>query len=126
MMEYKGYIAVIGYDDSTDLLYGHVVNAAPYAVANFMASDVEGLKREFKISLEEYLAWCKEDGVEPLKPHPGKLELPLYQELYARIAVAAAGEGVEIDEWVVEAIEQKLTGSRFPPPTGVGQASPGP
>ena len=48
MMEYKGYIAVIGYDDSTDLLYGHVVNAAPYAVANFMASDVRVLNASSK------------------------------------------------------------------------------
>ena len=42
MMEYKGYIATIGYDDSTDLLYGHVINAASYPIVNFMASDVEG------------------------------------------------------------------------------------
>ena len=84
MMEYKGYIAVIGYDDSADLLHGHVVNAASYAIVNFMASDVEGLKREFKISMEDYLSWRGEDGFEPAEPFPGKLELPLYRELRRR------------------------------------------
>ncbi len=125
MMEYKGYIAVIGYDDSLDLLNGNVVNAAPYAVVNFMASDVEGLKREFRISIEDYLSWCEEDGMEPANPFSGKLELPLYQELYQRIALAAAAEGLEMDEWVVEAIEQKLTGNRFPPPSSVHRVAPG-
>ena len=123
-MEYKGYIAVIGYDDSLDLLYGNVINAAPYPIVNFMASDVEGLKREFRISIEDYLSWCEEDGNEPAKPFPGKLELPLYQELYRRIALAAAAEGLDMDEWVMKAIEQKLTGNRFPPPSGVKQEAP--
>ena len=93
MMEYKGYIAVIGYDDLTDLLYGNVINAAPYAIVNFMASDVEGLKREFKISIDDYLSWCEEDGDEPAKPFPEKLELPLYEELYRRDSVSGCQRG---------------------------------
>ena len=125
MMEYKGYIAVIGYDDSLDLIYGNVINAAPYAVVNFMAADLEGLKREFKFSIEEYLTACDEDGIKPAEPFPGKLELPLYEELYRRIALASAEEGLDMDEWVIEAIEQKLTGNRFPPPSNVQQAVPG-
>ena len=126
MMEYKGYVAVIGYDDSVDLLYGHVVNAAPYAVVHFMASDVEGLKREFRISIEDYLSWCEEDGDEPAKPFPEKLVLPLYKELYRRIALAAAKEELEIDEWIMEAIEMRLTGRRYPPPTNSEKVAPSP
>ncbi len=126
MMEYKGYVAVIGYDDLTDLLYGHVINAAPYAVVDFMASDVEGLKREFRISIEEYLSWCEEDGVEPAKPFPGKLELPLYGDLYRRIATAAAKEELDVDEWVVETIELRLTGKRYPPPANIEKVTPNP
>ena len=68
MMEYKGYVATIEYDDSDDSLHGVVVNAAPYPIATFVASDVEGLKREFRISVDDYLAWCEEDGVRPLPP----------------------------------------------------------
>ena len=126
MMEYKGYIAVIGYDDSTGLLYGNVVNAASYAIVNFMASDVEGLKREFQISIEVYLSGCEEDGFEPEEPFARKLELPLYHALYQRVALAAYQEGLDIDEWVTEAIEQKLTGKRFPPPANVEQVLPSP
>ena len=126
MMEYKGYIATIGYDDSTDLLYGHVINAASYPIVNFMASDVEGLKREFQLSIEIYLAGCDEDGIEAAEPFPGKFELPLYRELYRRIALASAKEGLDMDEWVIEAIEQKLTGNRRPPPYNLKETVPSP
>ena len=70
MMEYKGYIATIEYDDSVEMLHGEVINAAPYPIVTFEAADVEGLKREFRKSIDDYLAWCEEDGVEPKRPAP--------------------------------------------------------
>ena len=73
MMEYKGYLATVEYDDSVGLLHGEVVNAAPYPIVTFEASSVEELKSEFRISIDDYLAWCKEDGVEPQRPFSGKL-----------------------------------------------------
>jgi predicted HicB family RNase H-like nuclease len=38
---------------------------------------VEGLKREFKISIDEYLAFCKKEGVKPQKPYSGKVTVNL-------------------------------------------------
>ena len=43
MMEYKGYIATVEYDDSVGMLHGKVVNAGPYPIVTFEAVDVEGL-----------------------------------------------------------------------------------
>ena len=74
MMEYKGYIAEIEYDDSVDLLHGRVVNAGPYPIVTFEASDVEGLKREFRISIEEYLTICAENNIQPQQPFSWQVE----------------------------------------------------
>ena len=87
MMEYKGYIATIEYDDSVEMLHGEVINAAPYPIVTFEAADVEGLKREFRVSIDDYLAWCEEDGVEPRRPFSGNLNLRL------GIGPASAGGG---------------------------------
>ena len=81
-MEYKGYVAAIAYDDYADVLHGRVINAADYSIVTFEASDVEGLKREFAISIDEYLASCEEDGVEPEKPYSGKVELKIGPKLH--------------------------------------------
>ncbi|MDE2778991.1 MAG: hypothetical protein OXI91_04850 [Chloroflexota bacterium] len=68
MMEYKGYIAETEYDDIAKVYCGSVINTAPCPIATFHANHSEDLLREFQISVDEYLDWCAEDGVEPVKP----------------------------------------------------------
>ncbi len=76
-MKHKGYTAAVEFDDSVGRLHGRVVNSGPYPVATFEATDVEGLRREFERSVNEYLASCEEDDVEPLAPLPAALDLLL-------------------------------------------------
>jgi predicted HicB family RNase H-like nuclease len=68
MIEHKGYIAEVVYDDSVDLLHARVANSGDCPIATAEASDVASLKHEFAVSVDVYLAWCEEDGVEPVKP----------------------------------------------------------
>ena len=82
VMEYKGYVAAIEFDDSVGRLHGRVVNSGSDPIATFEATDVEGLRREFHCSIDEYLASCTEDGVEPRKPFSGKLNVRLGPELH--------------------------------------------
>jgi len=67
-MEYKGYIADVEYDEIAAVFHGRVVNAGPYPIATFEAADAAQLPPEFCRSVEEYLAACREEGVEPRKP----------------------------------------------------------
>ena len=67
-MEYKGYVGTVAYDDVAEVLYARVTNSGPYSVAEAEATDVEGIKREFRKSIDLYLASCAEDGVEPAPP----------------------------------------------------------
>ncbi len=68
MLEYKGYVGIIAYDDVAEVLYARVINSGPYSVADAEATDVEGVKREFRKSIDMYLASCVEDGVAPAPP----------------------------------------------------------
>lgn len=76
-MRHKGYVAAVGYDDSVGRLHGWVVNSGSYPVATFEATDLDGIRREFKRSVDEYLASCEDDGVEPREPLAGTLDLRL-------------------------------------------------
>ena len=71
MMEYKGYIAEVEFDESVGRLHGRVINCGLYPIATFEATDVDGIRREFQISIDEYLDSCREDGVEPRKAYSG-------------------------------------------------------
>ena len=76
-MRHKGYIAAVEYDDSVGRLHGWVVNSGPHPIATFEATALDGVRREFERSVDEYLASCKEDGVEPREPLAGTLDLRL-------------------------------------------------
>ncbi len=110
MIEYKGYIAAVEFDDSADVLHGRVVNSGPYPIATFEATDAKQLRREFERSIDEYLAWCEEDGVEPRKPFSGKLNVRLGSELHAAVAAAAAAREMSINAWIVQVLRE-TTGS---------------
>ena len=68
MIEYKGYVGEVVYDDGAEVLHARVINSGPYPVASAEATDVEGLKREFRISIDTYLDGCAEVGIEPVAP----------------------------------------------------------
>ena len=106
MMEYKGYVAAVEFDDSADILHGRVVNSGAYPIATFEATDARELRREFERSIDEYLAWCEEDGVEPKRPFSGRLNVRLGSELHAAVAAAAAAKGVSINSWIVQALRE--------------------
>ena len=74
MLEYKGYVGVIAYDDVAEVLYTRVINSGPYSVADAEATDVESVKREFRKSIDLYLDSCAEDGVEPVPPTEAQVE----------------------------------------------------
>ena len=101
-MEYKGYVASVEFDDSADVLHGRVVNSGPYPIATFGATDARKLRREFERSVDEYLKWCEEDGVEPRKPFPGKLNIRLGSELHAVVVMPAGAEQMSINSSIVQ------------------------
>ena len=108
MMKYKGYTAEVEFDDSVGRLHGRVVNSGPYPIATFEATDVEGIRREFHHSIDEYLQSCEEDGVEPRKPFSGKLNLRLGPDLHQRVARSAAESGLSLNRWITQALEKSL------------------
>ncbi len=65
-MEYKGYTAKIEYDESAEVFCGSVKNIR--TVITFSGSSVDELKKAFKDSIDDYLKWCQEDGIEPDRP----------------------------------------------------------
>ena len=114
MIEYKGYVAAVEFDDSADILHGRVVNSGPYPIATFEATDAKQLRHEFERSIDEYLAWCEEDGVEPRKPFSGRLNVRLGSELHAAVAAAAAARGMSINAWIVQALRETSGAATLP------------
>ena len=87
MMEYQGYIGVVEFDDKAKIFHGEVINTRD--VITFQGTSVEEIENAFRGSIEDYLEWCKKDGVNPEKPYSGKFNLRLSPELHKEVAVTA-------------------------------------
>jgi predicted HicB family RNase H-like nuclease len=69
MMEYKGYIGKIEFDDEAGIFHGEVFNARDVIV--FQDEIVHELRKVFQESVDDYLAFRASRGEKPDKPTPG-------------------------------------------------------
>ena len=106
MMNYKGYIGVVEYDADAHIFSGNVINTR--TVITFEGTSVSEIEQEFQNSVDDYLEWCKEDGVEPEKPYSGRFVVRIAPETHQRIAACAATSGVSINKFVEKAIMDEL------------------
>jgi len=105
-MEYKGYIGIVEYDSDAKLFHGDVVNTRD--VITFQGTTVDEIEQAFKESIQDYISWCKEEGVEPEKPYSGKFNLRLSPELHKEIAITAKKMNLSINNFVEKAIKDEL------------------
>lgn len=101
-MEYKGYAAAVEYDEEAKVFHGEVVNTR--AVITFQGTSVDALEREFRTSVDVYLAWCQERGTEPEKPYSGHLTVRVPPEVHRAAAVAAARAHQSLNTWIANQI----------------------
>jgi predicted HicB family RNase H-like nuclease len=104
LLTYKGYTGKVEVNVKTGTLFGEVLNLRD--VITFEADTVADLEREFHASVDEYLAWCARDGVEPEKPYSGQFRLRTTPQRHRMIALAAAIEGKSINSWVDETLAE--------------------
>ena len=76
-------------------------------ILEFYGRTPDELRQEFKNSVEEYLAWCAEEGTIPEKTWLGKLTLRLDDNLRRRLAVVAAAHDESINSWVTSLLDRE-------------------
>ena len=107
MMQYKGYRAAVVFDDSAGVFHGEVVDTRD--VITFEGDSVEQLRKEFEVSIDDYLAVCAERGREPDRPFSGKIPLRVAPQVHRAAAAAAKSEGKTLNAWLAETVERAAT-----------------
>ena len=107
MMEYKGYIGEVQFDSEAHIFHGEVINTRD--VITFQGKSVSELENAFKDSIEDYISWCKEDGVNPERPYSGRFNLRISPELHKEIAITAKKLKMSINKFVEKAVLDELS-----------------
>lgn len=110
MMEYKGYIGEVSYDDEAHLFHGDVVNTRD--VITFQGTSVQEIEYAFRESVDDYLSWCADEGVQAEKPYSGRFNLRLSPELHREVALMARKLKVSINSFVEKALKDELAINR--------------
>lgn len=105
MMKYKNYVATVQYDDDAEIFHGEVINTRD--VITFQGKSVKDLRKAFKDSIDDYIAFCKERGEAPEKPFSGQFVVRVPPEVHRRAVVAAKKSGKSLNSWVAETIARE-------------------
>jgi predicted HicB family RNase H-like nuclease len=106
MMEYKGYIGKVEFDDVAGIFHGEVINTRD--VITFQGQSVAELKNAFRDSVQEYLEFCASRGEEPDKPFSGHFVTRIPPELHRQVNVAASLSGKSLNAWVSEQLQSAI------------------
>lgn len=99
-LEYKGYTGAMEVDTDAKVIFGRVTNIR--TVITFEGETIAETEQGFRDSIDDYLAWCAEDGMEAEKPYSGQFRFRTTPEHHRLIALAAAREGKSINTWLDE------------------------
>ncbi len=101
-LEYKGYLGQFHYESGDENFHGIVLGLKD--VIHFQGTCIAELKQSLQDSVEDYLRWCAEEGVEPEKPYTGRFVVRLSPDLHRQISLRARAAGVSLNQWVTDAL----------------------
>lgn len=102
MMQYKGYLARVNFDEEANIFHGEVINIRD--VITFHGKSVEEIKNAFQDSVEDYLEFCEQRNKEPEKPFSGRFTIRLSPEQHRKVVLAAEKAGKQVDSWVADTL----------------------
>jgi predicted HicB family RNase H-like nuclease len=106
-MTYKGYEAVVQFDEEAKILSGEVINTRD--VITFQADSAEEVEKAFHDSVDDYIEFCKSRGEDPEKPFSGTFTLRMTPQQHRQISTEARRRGMSVNAYVVERLTKMKT-----------------
>lgn len=105
-MTYKNYVGSVAYSEEDHVFYGKIEGIN--GLVNFEGDSVKELTDAFHEAVDDYLAYCKEEGIEPDKHYSGSLNIRLSPSVHRKIAMMAKQAGMSINAYIKKALEEKV------------------
>lgn len=106
LMQYKSYYGSVHFDDEDLIFYGKVEFIR--ALVSYEATNAKGLKKAFEEAIDDYLATCRSQKMEPEIPFKGSLNIRLGPELHRRVAIAAEQHHLSINKFIADTLNRSV------------------
>ncbi len=103
MMEHKSYTGKVEFDDESGVFHGEVINLRD--VVTFEGKTVAELRKAFRDSVDDYLAFCAERNESPEKPYSGRFVVRVDPSLHKAIAARAKLQNKSLNAWLHDVLE---------------------
>jgi predicted HicB family RNase H-like nuclease len=107
MMEYKGYIGKVEFDNEAGIFHGEVINLRD--VITFAGESVAELRQAFQDSIEDYLAFCAARNELPEKPFSGTFTVRIAPELHRAVSVQARLVNKSLNNYVGDLLARNVS-----------------
>ncbi|RLA57563.1 MAG: type II toxin-antitoxin system HicB family antitoxin [Gammaproteobacteria bacterium] len=105
-LEYKGYVGSVEFSKKDLCMYGKLLYIRD--LVTYEAATAKQLVIAFESAINDYLDTCNSLCKKPDMPFKGSLNIRLGTELHRGAALAALSNGVKINEFVKQAVSEKL------------------
>ena len=105
-MTYKGYLGSVAYSEKDQVFFFFFL--CINGLVNFEGESVKELTEAFHEAVDDYLAYCADEGIEPDKSYSGVLNVRLTPTIHRQIAILARQAGLTINAYIKDALEKKV------------------
>ncbi|MCD7784106.1 MAG: type II toxin-antitoxin system HicB family antitoxin [Oscillospiraceae bacterium] len=105
-MNYKGYVGSVEFSESDGVFFGKVMGIR--ALVSYEGETAKDLVEDFHGAVDDYLALCEEQGIEPEKAYKGSFNVRISPELHRSAAVYAAAHNMSLNSFVETAVNHEL------------------
>jgi len=105
-LKYKEFIGSVHFSSEDEVFFGKLEGVND--LVTFEGATVTKLKKAFKEAVEDYLELCSETGKQVFRSFKGSFNVRLNPELHSRAYEKALLHDKTLNQFVKEAIEEKL------------------
>ena len=105
-MTYKGYLGSVAFSEKDNVFFGKIEGIN--GLVNFEGESVKELTDAFHEAVDDYLAYCEDEGIEPDKSYSGVLNVRLTPTIHRQIAILARQAGMTLNAYIRDALEEKV------------------
>lgn len=104
-LKYKGYIGSVRFSEDDVVFFGVIEGIDGFV--KFEGS-IKELTERFHKAVEDYIAFCQEQGIPEKKSYSGTLNIRISPATHHSIADFAAAEGISINAFIKRALEEAV------------------
>ncbi len=105
-LKYKGFLGSVNFSEKDGVFFGKIEGID--GLVNFEGESVTELTNAFHEAVDDYVAYCAEEGIEAHKSYSGSLNIRITPEVHSNIATLAKQAGISINAFIKATLEQKV------------------